>query len=104
MSEVSKLLDTSIAADGFTIRHANNKAIVDLSKIDFEALAKRFAQSKTKNIETSARGRGPSLGVILTLDPTLFRATPTMRSRIHPCRLTSRNGYVVQFSFFGYER
>jgi type I restriction enzyme R subunit len=51
MSEVSTLLDRSIAADGFTIRHTNNQAVVDLSKIDFEALAKRFAQSKTKNIE-----------------------------------------------------
>jgi type I restriction enzyme, R subunit len=51
MLDVTKLLDDSIAADGFTIRHTNDKAVVDLSKIDFEALAKRFAQSKTKNIE-----------------------------------------------------
>jgi len=51
MSEVNKLLDDSIAADGFTIRHTNNKAIVDLSKIDFAALAKRFAKSKTRNVE-----------------------------------------------------
>jgi len=51
MSEVNKLLDRSIAADGFTIRHANNTAVVDLSRIDFAALAKRFAASKTKNVE-----------------------------------------------------
>ena len=51
MSKVSQVLDESIAADGFTIRHTSNKAIVDLSRIDFAALAKRFAQSKTKNIE-----------------------------------------------------
>jgi len=51
MSRVSRVLDQSIAADGFTIRRTNNKAIVDLSRIDFAALAKRFAQSKTKNIE-----------------------------------------------------
>jgi type I restriction enzyme R subunit len=51
MSEVNKLLDQSIAADGFTIRHTNDRAVVDLSRIDFAALAKRFAQSKTKNIE-----------------------------------------------------
>jgi len=51
MSAVNKLLDDSVAADGFTIRHTNNKAIVDLSKIDFAALAKRFSKSKTKNIE-----------------------------------------------------
>jgi type I restriction enzyme R subunit len=51
MSEVNKLLDDSIAADGFTIRHSNDRAVVDLSRIDFAALAKRFAKSKTKNVE-----------------------------------------------------
>ncbi len=51
MSEVNRLLDRSIAADGFTIRHMNDRAVVDLSRIDFEAPANRFAQSKTKNVE-----------------------------------------------------
>jgi len=51
MSQVNELLDRSIAADGFTIRHMNNRPVVDLSRLDFAALAKRFAESKTKNIE-----------------------------------------------------
>jgi type I restriction enzyme R subunit len=52
--EVNKLLDRSIGSDGFHIPKVNagwGKAVIDLSKIDFAALAKRFKKSKTKNIE-----------------------------------------------------
>jgi type I restriction enzyme, R subunit len=52
MSKVNELLDESIAADGFHIRSdAQGRAIIDLAKIDFEALAKRFTQSPRKNVD-----------------------------------------------------
>jgi type I restriction enzyme, R subunit len=52
MSKVNELLDESITADGFQIRSdAEGRAIIDLAKIDFEALAKRFKQSNKKNLD-----------------------------------------------------
>ena len=54
LAEVNRLLDDSVAAEAFQIREKEKgygKSVIDLSKIDFEKLAKRFAQSKTKNIE-----------------------------------------------------
>ncbi len=53
LADVNRLLDESIAADGFRIREGaeGSRAVIDLTKIDFEALAKRFGQSKTKNLE-----------------------------------------------------
>ncbi len=52
LADVNHLLDESIAADGFTIRESKEGyGVIDLTKIDFEALAKRFGKSKTKNIE-----------------------------------------------------
>lgn len=52
MAKVNELLDESIAADGFTIRgNDEGRGIIDLAKIDFEKLAKRFKQSKKKNID-----------------------------------------------------
>ncbi len=51
MAKVNELLDESIAADGFSIRADDDgRAIIDLAKIDFEKLAKRFKQSKKKSI------------------------------------------------------
>jgi type I restriction enzyme R subunit len=52
MSKVNELLDESIAADGFHIRSdAEGRAIIDLAKIDFDALSKRFKQSNKKNVD-----------------------------------------------------
>src|SRR5204862_384847 len=53
LADISNLLDRSIAADGFVIRESaeGGAPIIDISKIDFEALAKRFAKSKHKNLE-----------------------------------------------------
>ncbi|HEY2801846.1 MAG TPA: type I restriction endonuclease subunit R [Chthoniobacterales bacterium] len=52
MSKVNELLDDSIAADGFIIRPDDSgKGVIDLAKIDFDKLAKRFKQSKKKNID-----------------------------------------------------
>jgi type I restriction enzyme R subunit len=52
LASVNRLLDESIAADGFTI-HENEEGygVIDLSKIDFAALTKRFGKSKTKSLE-----------------------------------------------------
>ena len=51
MGQITGLLDESIA--GLTIREAGPPAI-DLSKINFEALAERFKESKHKNTEIEA--------------------------------------------------
>jgi type I restriction enzyme R subunit len=52
MAKVNELLDESIEVDGFDIRaDGDGRAIIDLAKIDFEKLAKRFKQSKKKNID-----------------------------------------------------
>ncbi|MEO8452622.1 MAG: type I restriction enzyme endonuclease domain-containing protein, partial [Gemmatimonadota bacterium] len=48
MEEISKLLDTSIT--GVKIQTATG-ALLDLSKIDFDALAKRFKKSPTRNTD-----------------------------------------------------
>jgi len=54
MGEVNRLLDGAIAADGFSIADAEDKSgkrVINLSAIDFEALAKKFKKSKRKNVE-----------------------------------------------------
>jgi type I restriction enzyme R subunit len=54
LTAVNRLLDDSIAADGFRIAEVETgpqQDVIDLTKIDFETLAKRFAKSTTKNIE-----------------------------------------------------
>lgn len=52
LSDVNHLLDESIASDGFVIKESKEGyGRIDLAKIDFAALAKRFGKSKTKNIE-----------------------------------------------------
>ncbi|NOS83114.1 MAG: type I restriction endonuclease subunit R [Nitrospira sp.] len=52
MTDLNKILDASVAADGFHIPEGKKgRGVIDLAKIDFEALAKRFGKSKTKNID-----------------------------------------------------
>jgi type I restriction enzyme R subunit len=56
MSQINTLLDESIEADGFRIPVARERrepwaGVIDISAIDFEALAKRFEKTKRKNIE-----------------------------------------------------
>ncbi len=51
-ADLNKVLDASVAADGFQIPAGKGgQAVIDLTKIDFDALAKRFGNSKTKNID-----------------------------------------------------
>jgi type I restriction enzyme, R subunit len=56
MSGITALLDRSIAADGFQIVRdrpgdERQRPTIDLSAIDFEAVAKRFATATRKNVE-----------------------------------------------------
>lgn len=51
MDSVQRVLDESIAADGFRIEDKEQRKPLDLSKIDFEALQKEFKKSKTKNTD-----------------------------------------------------
>jgi type I restriction enzyme R subunit len=53
MGTINRLLDESIAADGFHIRENvdGGPSTVDLSAIDFEALAERFAKSQRQKFE-----------------------------------------------------
>lgn len=52
MTDLNKILDASVAADGFHIPHgAPGHGVIDLTKIDFESLATRFGKSKTKNLD-----------------------------------------------------
>lgn len=51
-ADLNKILDASVAADGFHIPAGQSvHGVIDLTKIDFEALAKRFGKSKTKHID-----------------------------------------------------
>jgi len=54
MGRLNDLLDESIGAEGFTIAEGSAGArhgVIDLSKINFEALAKKFKASKQKNLD-----------------------------------------------------
>ena len=52
MTDLNKILDASVAADGFHIPQTKSgHAVIDLTKIDFEALATRFGKSKSKNLD-----------------------------------------------------
>lgn len=60
MGDINRLLDESIAAEGFKIdekKGATGSILIDLSRIDFEALAKRFEKSNRKNVELEALKR-----------------------------------------------
>jgi len=51
MKDINALLDASIAADGFRVRAEDEHTTIDLSAIDFEALAQRFKTTARKNVE-----------------------------------------------------
>ncbi|WP_397381875.1 type I restriction endonuclease subunit R [Prosthecobacter sp.] len=54
MGKLNELLDESIGAEGFTIAEGKAGArhgVIDLSKINFEALARKFKESKQKNLD-----------------------------------------------------
>jgi type I restriction enzyme R subunit len=56
MTAINALLDESIGADGFVMRETPDhpgtaRGAIDLSAIDFEALAKRFAKARRKSVE-----------------------------------------------------
>ena len=77
MADINALLDRSIAADGFRIAgdgsgETGRHTPLDLSAIDFEALAKRFATTTRKNIELAQLR-----AAVRTQLDTLVRANPT---------------------------
>ena len=77
MADINALLDRSIAADGFRIAgdgsgETGRHKPLDLSAIDFEALAKRFATTMRKNIELAQLR-----AAVRTQLDTLVRANPT---------------------------
>lgn len=53
LAAIGKILDQSIAADGYRIRDSQppRSGVINLAAIDFEVLAKRFEKSNRKNIE-----------------------------------------------------
>ena len=77
MADINALLDSSIAADGFRIAgegsgEKRRHKPIDLSLIDFETLAKRFATTTRKNIELEQLR-----AAVRTQLDTLVRANPT---------------------------
>ena len=62
MAQINDLLDESIAADGFVIRErrtaGSGPATIDLSAIDFEALAKRFDEGAAQERRAGAAQGG----------------------------------------------
>ena len=51
-TEINRILDESISADSYVIEDSTRRRpAIDLTKIDFEKLAKEFKQSRTKSIE-----------------------------------------------------
>lgn len=52
MREINAVLDAAIEADGFNvIRDRDARPVIDISAIDFEALAQRFAKARRKSVE-----------------------------------------------------
>ena len=63
MAQINALLDASIAADGFRIPMVRERpgppyGVIDLSAIDFEALAKRFEKTPAQERRTGAAQAG----------------------------------------------
>jgi type I restriction enzyme, R subunit len=94
LSQVNRLLDDSIAADGFRIRERDDgRAIIDLAKIDFDALAKRFAKSEKKNVDleqlkSAIRGQ---LDKLIRLNRTRADYLAKFEELIEPYNSGSRN-------------
>jgi len=49
--DIEKILDKSIATKGYIIKDPDGKKIIDISKIDFEKLRKKFEEQKNKFTE-----------------------------------------------------
>jgi len=48
MADVERILDASIAAEGYLIPHTPEEELIDLTEVDFEALAKRFKRARKR--------------------------------------------------------
>ena len=49
MAEVERILDASIATEGYIIRETPESKLIDLSEIDFEALAEKFKTGRKRS-------------------------------------------------------
>jgi type I restriction enzyme R subunit len=90
MEDVAKLLDISIT--GATMP-ATSAALLDLSKIDFEALSKSFQQSKTKNtdLEVLKAAIRAQLEKLVRLNKTRADYTEKFEELIESYNIGSRN-------------
>ena len=107
MSEIEDLLDQSIAAEGYVIDSPledEEGRYIDLSQIDFEALAKHFAKAR-KRIETD-RLRDiieRALNTLVEVNPTRLNYTEKFQEMIADYNAGSINvetlfGMLVEFA------
>jgi type I restriction enzyme R subunit len=95
MAAVGKLLDQSIAADGYRIigEGAERPRIVNLADIDFEVLARRFEKSNRRNVDleqlkTAIRAQ---LGRMIELNSTRVNYLERFEALIESYNAGSRN-------------
>jgi len=96
MESINTLLDASIAADGFRIREdgeGERTGLIDLSAIDFQALAKRFAKSNRKNVELEELKAAirAQLDKLIRLNPTRANYLDKFETLIDSYNAGSRN-------------
>jgi len=106
-SEVNELLDRSIAADGFQISEGGKgRAVVDLAKLDFEALAKRFKNSSKKNIELEQLKVAirAELDKLIRLNKTRLDYLAKFEELIESCNIGSRNIDELFQQLLGFSR
>ena len=86
MAGINALLDDSIAAEAFRIREkpddsiGRRRGVIDISAIDFDALAKRFAKTGHKNTElerlkAAVRGQLDKLLHANRTEPTIWQSS-----------------------------
>ncbi len=93
LADVNSLLDESIAADGFVIGERTDRPALDLSRIDFNALAKRFRESKSRNIELEQLKAAvqAQLDKLIRLNPTRIDFVAKFEELIESYNSGSRN-------------
>ena len=107
MSEIEDLLDQSIAAEGYVIDSPledEEGRYIDLSRIDFEALAKHFANAR-KRIETDRLREiiERALNTLVEVNPTRLNYTEKFQEMIAEYNAGSINvetlfGMLVEFA------
>lgn len=71
MGDIGQLLDRSIASEGYVVRDTPEEYRVDLSRIDFDALRKRFEHGRKRTEAEKLRGKiNAKLGQMVRLNKT----------------------------------